>query len=235
MLKSYSKILSAIFVIIISVYTGVNIDTTKESKSKNSSLQYKEVTQSTKNILALSWHNNFCKTHSYKKECKNRNNPAYKSKFVLHGLWPQPRNNVNCNNTKLTISNSLLNELKIYMPGVASNLHKHEWKKHGSCYSKNADVYFQDSIRLTSEFQALFSNFFRQKVGHILTKEAIVREFNKLLFIGAGKKIQLICKNGNIEEIRLNLQNKISHTSSLRILLKNAKNLFGGCQKGFLN
>ena len=50
------------------------------------------------NILVLSWHNAFCQTHRYKKECKRALFQRFEeSRFVLHGLWPQPKNNVYCN------------------------------------------------------------------------------------------------------------------------------------------
>jgi len=50
-------------------------------------------TISQKNLLALSWHNAFCETHRYKKECKNARN---RGNFTLHGLWPQPKGKVYC-------------------------------------------------------------------------------------------------------------------------------------------
>jgi ribonuclease T2 len=52
---------------------------------------------SKQNLLAISWQNAFCQTHQYKKECKKMTNKDFASShFVLHGLWPQPRNNQYC-------------------------------------------------------------------------------------------------------------------------------------------
>ena len=231
MSKSYKNILATVLLVIISVYTGLN-NTKQTSPKQNKQLTKQEVSKSSKNVLALSWYNYFCKTHTFKKECKNRSKSKYKNQFVLHGLWPQPRNNINCNKTKLQLNIQTLNELKIYMPGVASNLHKHEWSKHGTCYSNNATKYFQDSISLTKEFNSLFAKFFKQKNGQIITKNMIVKLFNKKLFHGAGKKFKLICKNGFIKEIRLNIYGQVT---SLKDTLKKAPNIFGGCTKGKLS
>jgi len=45
---------------------------------------------SLESLLAVSWHNAFCSTHSGKKECRPLYNRA-KDRLVLHGLWPQPK------------------------------------------------------------------------------------------------------------------------------------------------
>ena len=45
--------------------------------------------------------------------------------------------------------------LNIAMPGTMSNLQRHEWIKHGTCYpAGNADQYFKDEIRLAAEVNA---------------------------------------------------------------------------------
>lgn len=49
-------------------------------------------------LLALSWQPSFCETHRGKSECKNRTEENFEaSNLALHGLWPQPRNNIYCN------------------------------------------------------------------------------------------------------------------------------------------
>jgi len=56
---------------------------------------------SKQNLLAISWQNAFCQSHQYKKECKSMNANSFGAfEFVLHGLWPQPRNNAYCNVSK---------------------------------------------------------------------------------------------------------------------------------------
>jgi len=129
-----------------------------------------EKKSSVHNLLALSWHNAFCQTHQYKKECKRGFFDKFKkgyrdNRFVLHGLWPQPRDKQYCNVDRkyitmdkykhwnklpsLNLDKDVAEALKQVMPGVSSNLHKHEWYKHGTCYGKDVNGYFKDAIRYT--------------------------------------------------------------------------------------
>ena len=109
----------------------------------------KSQTTSKQTILALSWQNAFCQMHQSKRECKRALLPQYQeSHFVLHGLWPQPKNNLYCNVDRrviamdkhkqwsrlpaLDLSDETLNGIKYYLPGIVSDLHRHEWIKPGT-------------------------------------------------------------------------------------------------------
>jgi ribonuclease T2 len=190
---------------------------------------------STNNLLALSWQNAFCETHRNKRECRNVDTNSYTaSHFTLHGLWPQPRNKVNCRGErKVWLDKKLYNELINVMPAAKSGLHKHEWKKHGTCYGKKADEYFQDSIFLiekinNSEVQKLFS----KNIGKTLTKKQVMQAFDKSFGKGAGRKVKMMCKSGLITELQINLAGEITSNSDISKLLKSAKNAKGGCMKG---
>ena len=129
-------------------------------------------TTSKQNLLALSWHNAFCETHRYKKECKRKLSDLIRKRnsdthFVLHGLWPQPRNKEYCHLSSAAIradkskhwraipnvnlSKETISALSEVMPGFKSALHKHEWAKHGSCYGTDADTYFSDAVSLVNQ------------------------------------------------------------------------------------
>ncbi len=190
---------------------------------------------STDNLLALSWQNAFCETHRNKRECRNVDLNAYTSShFTLHGLWPQPRHHVNCRgDKKVWLDKKLYNNLLRVMPAAKSGLHKHEWKKHGTCYGKSADIYFEDSISLIDKINnSAVADIFAKKVGKVLSKKELMQAFDKSFGKGSGRKVKMMCHKGLITEIQINLDGKISKGMDISKLLKNAKNAKGGCQKG---
>ncbi|HEY9768528.1 MAG TPA: hypothetical protein V6C71_08460 [Coleofasciculaceae cyanobacterium] len=119
-------------------------------------------------LLAISWQPAFCETHQDKTECQTQTEARFDaSNFTLHGLWPQPRNNVYCNVSNqiegidgdgkwsdlppIDLSDTLKDELAIKMPGFASDLHLHEWYKHGTCYQGTPEEYFRESLDLLDQ------------------------------------------------------------------------------------
>jgi len=188
---------------------------------------------STENILAVSLQKNFCKLHKYKKECRNYRRDYYEKEFnfTLHGLWPQPRSKQYCSNSYKRLPRDLWEELKEVMPGAISGLAKHEWRKHGSCYGTSQERYFQDAIKLTNELnETPLREFFEKNSGEVVTKEAINQAIKKS-FGNVARKVQMICQNGLITELRFSLKGDVQK-ENLKELLKNAKPLRGGCQKG---
>lgn len=190
---------------------------------------------STDNLLAISWQNAFCETHRKKRECRNVDLNSYTaSHFTLHGLWPQPRNRVNCRgDKKVWLDKKLYGDLLKVMPAAKRGLHKHEWKKHGTCYGKGADVYFEDSISLINQVNAsVVRDIFAKKIGKVLTKKELMQAFDKSFGKGAGRKVKMMCKKGLITELHINLDGEISKGMDISKLLKSAKNAKGGCMKG---
>jgi len=106
-------------------------------------------------LLSLTWHAAFCGDgHGREAECRV---PPPRP-LVIHGLWPErleartyPHD---CTAPKLNLEPSQLQVLKDYMPGVASGLHAHEWREHGSCSGLDADAYFEQAILLAREMDA---------------------------------------------------------------------------------
>jgi len=203
------------------------------------------------NLLALSWHNAFCETHRYKKECKRGwKNLLGKSKsdnnFVLHGLWPQPRNHVYCEVERRYItadkykqwnklpepklSGSTKAKLRGVMPGIDSNLHRHEWIKHGTCYGTDAEMYFKDAITLTNKVRnSDVARFFQKNVGKRITIQRLREVFEKSFGKGTGSRVELRCNRGLITEIWLHLGSKRDDLSSM---LRNGKKIYSRCQRG---
>jgi ribonuclease T2 len=218
----------------------------KSQKSFN-----KKRTSSKQNLLALSWHNAFCETHRYKKECKRGLGSLIRSKsseksFVLHGLWPQPRHNVYCNvssndryidkNKKwhklksLGLSSSTKSALKSVMPGFNSNLHKHEWIKHGTCYGTNADQYYADAVSLVRQVNSsALGKFFTENIGKKITLREVQTLADKSFGRGAGNRVSLQCNRGLVTELWLHLG---SGSDDLATLLKRGKSTRSRCKGG---
>ena len=199
------------------------------------------------NLLAISWQNAFCQTHQYKKECKNMSSSDFGAfNFVLHGLWPQPRNNQYCNVDKkqvgmdknkqwhrldkLELSSEVRTQLAKLMPGYSSNLHKHEWIKHGTCYGTNASDYYSDAmILMTQVNDSGVQKFFKQNIGKTVRLEDIRKEFDKEFGSGAGKHVTMNCNRGLVTELWLHIGNK---GTTLAELLKGGERPRKSCYKG---
>ena len=204
--------------------------------------------------MALSWHNAFCETHRYKKECKRSlfsfGRPNYSEKhFVLHGLWPQPKNRIYCDVSSvhvnfdkhkqwnrlpdLGLSDEVKTRLQNVMPGFSSNLHKHEWIKHGTCYGTDANTYYEDAITLVTQVNdSKVGDFFRKNIGKQVTLKQIRSLFDRNFGVGAGKRIELKCNKGLISELWLHLG---SGSDNLATLLKQGKETRSRCQGGLVD
>ncbi len=190
---------------------------------------------STDNLLAISWQNAFCETHRNKRECRNVKPTAYSAtRFTLHGLWPQPRHKVDCRGSrKVYLEKKLYKELLEIMPAAKSGLQNHEWKKHGTCYGKSADEYFEDSIALVKQINnSAVRDLFAKNIGKTLSKKSIMMAFDKAYGKGSGRKVKMMCKKGLITELQINLNGMINPKTPLEKLLKKARNAKGGCNSG---
>jgi len=205
------------------------------SKYNGQSAQKSFAKVSTDNLLAISWQNAFCQTHQNKRECRNVKQTAFSaSHFTLHGLWPQPRNRVDCKGPrKVRLEKGLYQELLEVMPAAKSGLQNHEWKKHGTCYGKKADAYFEDAIGLLRQVNAsAVRDLFAKNIGKTLTKKNVMMAFDTAYGRGMGRKVKMMCKKGLITELQINLSGKINPKTPLDTLLKKARNAQGGCKKG---
>ncbi len=220
----------------------------RESKVK------KEFVSQKQNLLVLSWHNAFCETHRYKKECKRGmlsfGKSGYREKhFVLHGLWPQPRSNVYCNVSQkelnldkhkqwnrlsaLDLSDNVREDLKQVMPGFSSNLHKHEWIKHGTCYGTDANRYYKDAIHLVKQINnSKVGDFFIKNIGKRVTLQQVRSLFDRNFGLGTGKRVVIQCKKGLITELWLHLG---SGSDDIATLLKEGKAVRSHCFSGLID
>ncbi|MCK5814125.1 MAG: ribonuclease T2 [Cocleimonas sp.] len=225
---------------------------------KNCSISSSKVainqSKNNKYLLALSWQPSFCETHRKKPECKSLTATRFDaSHLVLHGLWPQPRNNAYCGVSvkdksidrkrrwdllkPLTLEPAVLKELKKVMPGYASNLQRHEWIKHGTCYGKNENAYYADALALTAEINAsAITSLFKDNIGKKITSQQIRERFDQVFGKGSGKKVSLRCdRKGQIAELWINLKGNMQNERSLKNLLSNADNTKSNCNSGIVD
>lgn len=194
-------------------------------------------------LLAVSWQPAFCETKPEKTECqtlaKNPDRPEA-TNFALHGLWPQPKSNIYCGVSKSDISfdkakawsklpaieEELSPEtwarLQVVMPGTASNLHRHEWIKHGTCYQGTPEEYYAESIALIdalnkSPIQALVAS----NIGRQVTLKDIDQALSSFA-ADAGEKIEVKCSNSVLGELWVNLTGDITPTTMITDLLANS-------------
>ena len=198
-------------------------------------------------LLVLSWHNTFCETHSNKKECK-RNGGDAKNHLVLHGLWPQPRNREYCGLSgkikqldkfkqwnalpKLKLNSDVLNLMQKYMPGVQSNLQRHEYYKHGSCYSKDTNSYFSNALNLTKEIDSTIGEYLRANVGKKVKSINIQLLASKTYGKDIKNKIAIKCKGRVLSEIWISTK---GIGDNIKSLIKNAKPIRSNCQEAIID
>jgi len=174
-------------------------------------------------ILAISWQKSFCKLN-HSPECKYSKNYDY---FTLHGVWVKKEYCKGVKNFRLP--NKFWRELKKVMP--STKLIKHEWRKHGTCYSKDPFIYFRDSLKLLNVINSSpILKFFRDNEGKIIRKEQLNRVINRV-FPNSARKVKMICKSGYVVELRFSLNGDIEKDSFYQ-MLKKGKNLIGNCEKG---
>lgn len=222
------------------------------SNKKQIKKQYKKRGKKTSQyLLALTWQPAFCEGKSRKKECRTQTQNRYDAKhWSLHGLWPKPRNNTYCGvsdidkgidrNSRwhllepLKLSQKTAQALAFTMPGMASNLHRHEWIKHGTCYGKDAESYYADSIYLTEQINnSAVGALFSRNIGKRVSLKEVRQRFDQAFGKGTGKKVNLRCdRKGLISELWINLSGEINNKASMSSLLENAIDAGSTCKVG---
>lgn len=217
-------------------------------KPKQPSLSY---------VLALSWQPAFCETNQKKPECRLQRGTRYDANYLsLHGLWPQPSSRAYCDVPAavrsaseggrwkdiptLDLRLSTRADLETMMPGSKSQLERHEWAKHGSCYPAEPEAYFADSIRLLKAVNASpVAELLMSSVGRRVTAADIRAAFDQGFGAGAGNRVRIACKDdGNrrlIAEITIGLKGDIPGGSSLSELIMAADPVAPGCPAGLLD
>ena len=125
-------------------------------------------------LLALTWHPAFCQNgNGDKPECGVRQPHP----LAIHGLWPEklaagayPHD---CRAPRLDLAPALAHELEDFMPGMRSNLHEHEWRKHGGCSGLDDDRYFEQALERARYLDAALRVELTTWAGRETTPEAL--------------------------------------------------------------
>jgi ribonuclease T2 len=207
---------------------------------------------SVENQLVASWQPGFCSTNAgqNKDECRTQTaDRPDATQFSIHGMWPDDLDNkdifpcycnlsspIACNedsedDDSIDLSPGVLAKLEVAMPGVQSDLHLHEWTKHGTCYEdflsggdagSSPDEYYGETMALLDQLNASgVRNLFVEHLGQDLTAAEIEAAFDAAFGAGAGKRMVVRCdrNSGVITEMWIGLKGDISATSNLGALI----------------
>ncbi len=193
-------------------------------------------------LLAITWAPAFCETHRSKPECRSQSPGRYDARHLsLHGLWPQPIGNFYCNVPArqrsidedgrygsldpIRLRPETRTQLERVMPGTRSNLHRHEWVKHGSCFGDgDPDAYFRASIAMMDAINAsAVRDLLAANVGGRVTARSIRNAFNDAFGEGAGSRVAITCDRGMIRELRIELRGQVEGHTSLADLIHSAE------------
>jgi ribonuclease T2 len=201
-------------------------------------------------VLAASWQPAFCQVHRSKTECRAQTQARFDgAHLTLHGLWPQPRDNVYCgvshmqradgeagrwsNLPQPELTEETRAALDVVMPGTQSSLERHEWIKHGTCYSDTAEEYFVESLQLMNQLNASpVRVLFAERIGELVTADQLRAAFDQAFGAGAGDRVEIACSAGLITEIRIHLDGAITGTTRLAELIAAAAPVGAGCTRG---
>jgi ribonuclease T2 len=206
-------------------------------------------------VLALSWQPAFCESKPNKVECQTQTPQRYDaSHFTLHGLWPQPRRNVFCGVDQATtalddqrqwdklpaldLTPQTRQGLDRAMPGTQSQLDRHEWIKHGTCYAGgSAESYFKDSVRLADAVNtSVVQDFMAANIGKTIQTKDLLSKFDEAFGAGAGARVRVACdKQGRIAEITIGLKGDIPSGTNIAKLIAASESTDAGCPSGLVD
>jgi ribonuclease T2 len=201
------------------------------------------------NLLALSWQPAFCDIHEHdgKPECDSQTAGRFDAThFTLHGLWPQPKGKYYCkgvsnqekNNDKDSkdwhllptppgITTSTRAELDNAMPGTASDLHRHEWIKHGTCFGvDNADIYFRTALALQKQVNgSQMQKFMESNIGKKVSASDLSHAFEQTFGPGSSSALLIDCqqdidsKRNLVVEVQIKLKGELTEATELGSIL----------------
>jgi ribonuclease T2 len=208
-------------------------------------------------VLAISWQPAFCELAGRKPECRSqRAESADARQFSLHGLWPQPSSRAYCGIAASEIEASkggrwrdidiaflpqpLWRRLQAGMPGTRSNLHRHEWVKHGSCIDgADEERYFEASLDLLDSVNSSpLARLFAENIGKSLSADTVRAAFELGFGTGSGLRLRISCaQDGNrriIRELTIGLVGD-PFVTEMKDLVAAASPTDAGCPAGIVD
>ncbi|WP_180901402.1 ribonuclease T2 family protein [Martelella soudanensis] len=209
----------------------------------------------TEALLAASWQPAFCESHSAKPECRDQTDDRFDaSHFSLHGLWPMKRNYCGVDDATRKLDQSgdwsslpaldlepeTRTALQKVMPGSYSDLHRHEWYKHGTCSGMTPEGYFSRSIELLEDLNlSVVADLFAANIGRYLSESEIRSAFVAAFGNDADKRVKMKCaidgERRLISEITIGLSEAYAHEPALGPLIRQAGGTSFGCDGGIVD
>lgn len=205
-------------------------------------------------ILAASWEPAFCEGARNKPECTSMGKTRFDaSHFSLHGLWPRDeycgvastiqqldRDGRWQQLPPVNLPADLQKTLDQVMPGTRSQLERHEWIKHGTCYGTDQASYYAAATALLAQLNASkVRDLFANNIGKELTQAEIRTAFDDSFGSGAGQRVRIACENdGNrriISEITIGLLGAVNDKTRMSDLIRAARPTEGGCERGIVD
>ena len=126
------------------------------------------------------------------------------------------------------------------MPGVRSQLDRHEWIKHGTCSGVGSERYFSVALKLTEAINAsALPRLFAENLGNTLSAAAVARAVDAAFGAGAGRRVGLECVTDGsrrlISGLRFALDGALGDKTDLATLLSAAEPRTGGCRGGVVD
>jgi ribonuclease T2 len=134
---------------------------------------------------------------------------------------------------KLELNSDVRERLSKLMPGYGSNLHRHEWVKHGTCYGTDANSYYHDAMNLMTQVNdSKLGLFFEKSIGKKVTLKEVRKIFDNEFGKGMGEHVTMSCRKGLITELWLHLG---SGGDKLTDLLSKGERPKSQCHKGMVD
>lgn len=205
-------------------------------------------------ILAASWQPAFCEGAANKPECRQQSRTRFDaSNFSLHGLWPTgeycevpskaealDRDGRWSALPPVELPAELQKVLDEVMPGTRSQLERHEWIKHGTCYGADETPYFSAATQLLAALNASkVRDLFADNIGKTLTRDQIREAFDDAFGRNAGQRVRIACdddgKRRIISEITIGLWGVPGAAPDFGKLIRAARPTDGGCIGGIVD
>ena len=208
-------------------------------------------------VLAVSWQPSFCETRPQRPECRSQTAARFDAEhFTLHGLWPQPRGSVYCGLSEaeesemrdrrwsrlpaVPLSEDTRRALDRAMPGTQSNLQRHQWMKHGTCYAVEPETYFRHALMLLGELNgSAVRDFFVESIGERITADEVRRRFDAAFGSAAGDRVVVRCREDGqrrlITELQIHLRGPLDDESRLGERMAAAGTRGTGCRGGIVD
>ena len=215
--------------------------------------------KSGKFLLSASWQPAFCESSAGqgKQECVTQTNKRFDAThFTLHGLWPQPNGNFYCTAATKDKSNDETHnwdalpepklsddtraKLDIVMPGTQSNLQRHEWTKHGTCFGTGPETYFGTAISLMDQLNnSAIQKLVASNIGKEVATADLQAAFEQSFGPSSASALAIDCSKGGgrtlISGISINLQGSLNPTTKLQSVLDTSQHPKSQCAQGVID